>query len=104
MRDETDCPACKRGEYAWLSGRQASRTAVLCGRNAVQLSHLDASISLDELAERLEGVGELTRNEFLLRLKVEGYELAIFPDARVVISGTDNVTTARAIYAKYVGT
>jgi molybdopterin-synthase adenylyltransferase len=104
LRDQVDCPACKHGEYSWLSGRQLSRSAVLCGRNSVQLSHLDAGISLDELAERLEGVGQLTRNEFLLRLKVEDYELTVFPDARVVISGTDDVTTARAVYAKYVGT
>ncbi len=103
LRDRVDCPVCKHGEYSWLSGRQVSRTAALCGRNSVQLSHLDASISLDELAERLVGVGELVRNEFLLRLKVEGYELTIFPDARVVISGTDDITTARAVYAKYVG-
>jgi adenylyltransferase/sulfurtransferase len=103
LRDSVDCPVCKHGEFLWLSGRQLSRTAVLCGRNSVQLSHLDASVSLDDLAEKLAGVGELTRNEFLLRLKVEGYELAIFPDARVVISGTDDVTTARAVYARYIG-
>lgn len=103
LRDRTDCPTCKHGEYPWLSGRSGSRTAVLCGRNAVQLSHPNARISLDELAEKLDGVGQLTSNQFLLRLKVEGYELTIFPDARAIISGTDDVTTARAIYAKYVG-
>ena len=101
---EVDCPACKHGEYAWLSGRSASRTAVLCGRNAVQLSHPGASISLDRLAEKLAGTGELSRNPFLLRLKVERYELAIFADGRAIISGTDDVAAARAIYAKYVGT
>ena len=103
LRDEVDCPACKHGEYAWLSGRSLSRSAVLCGRNSVQLSHLDASISLDELAQKLEGVGELTQNEFLLRLKVEGYELTIFPDARVIVAGTDDIAIARTVYAKYVG-
>jgi molybdopterin-synthase adenylyltransferase len=103
LRDQVDCPACKHGEYAWLSGRSLSRTAVLCGRNSVQLSHLDTSISLDELAHELEGVGELTRNEFLLRLKVEGYEITVFPDARVIIAGTDDIATARTVYAKYVG-
>jgi molybdopterin-synthase adenylyltransferase len=104
LREQVDCPACKHGDYSWLSGRSLSRTAVLCGRNSVQLSHLDASISLDELAQKLEGVGQLTWNEYLFRLKVENYELTIFPDARVVISGTDDVSVARAIYAKYVGT
>ena len=45
----------------------------------------------------------VTRNQFLLRLKVEGYELTVFPDARAIISGTDDVAAARAVYAKYVG-
>ncbi len=104
LREQVDCPTCKHGEYFWLSGRSASRSAVLCGRNAVQLSHPGASISLDQLAQKLAGVGELSRNQFLLRLKVEGYELTIFADARAIISGTDDVAAARAIYAKYVGT
>jgi molybdopterin-synthase adenylyltransferase len=103
LREQVDCPACKHGEYSWLSGRSVSRTASLCGRNSVQLSHLDASISLDELAKKLEGVGELTRNEFLLRLKVDGYELTVFPDARVIVAGTDDIATARTVYAKYIG-
>ena len=103
LRDQVDCPTCKRGEFPWLSGRSGSRTAVLCGRNAVQLSHPGTSVSLDELAQKLEDTGQLTRNQFLLRLKVEGYELTIFPDARAIISGTADIATARTIYAKYVG-
>jgi adenylyltransferase/sulfurtransferase len=69
----------------------------------VQLTHPGTSISLDELALRLESIGQLTRNQYLLRLKVEGYELTIFSDGRAIISGTDDIATARAIYAKYVG-
>lgn len=103
LRQQVDCPTCKHGEFPWLSGRQGSRTAVLCGRNAVQLSQPGATISLDELARRLEGLGPLTRNQFLLRLKVESYELTVFPDARAIISGTEDTTIARALYAKYVG-
>ena len=103
LRDQTNCPTCKHSDYAWLSGRQGSRTATLCGRNAVQLTHPDATISLDELAQKLAGVGQITRNKFLLRLKVEDFELTIFADGRSIISGTDDITIARAIYAKYVG-
>ncbi len=103
LRDQIDCPACKHREFLWLSGRSGSRTAVLCGRNAVQLSHPETNISLDELARRLEGVGQLTRNQFLLRLTADRYELTIFPDGRAIVSGTDDIATARALYAKYVG-
>ena len=38
LRDQVDCPTCKRGEFPWLAGKEGSRTAVLCGRNAVQLT------------------------------------------------------------------
>jgi len=103
LREQVDCPACKRGEFPWLAGRQGSHTAVLCGRNAVQLTHPGTSLSLDALARQLQGVGQLSRNQFLLRLKVEGYELTIFPDGRAIVGGTDDVATARTVYAKYVG-
>jgi adenylyltransferase/sulfurtransferase len=39
----------------------------------------------------------------LLRLKVEGCELTIFADGRAIVSGTDDASVARAIYAKYIG-
>ena len=103
LREQVDCPTCKHGRYAWLSNRAASRAAVLCGRNAVQLSRPDAAVSLDELAERLAGIGPIVRNQFLLRLTVENCELTIFADGRAIVSGTDDASVARAIYAKYVG-
>ncbi len=103
LRDQVDCPTCKRGEFPWLEGREGSHTAVLCGRNAVQLTHTGVNVSLDDLARQLEGVGQITRNQFLLRLKVDQYELTVFPDGRAIIGGTDDVATARTVYAKYIG-
>ena len=38
LRDSGDCRVCKHDEFAWLSGERGSTSAVLCGRNAVQLS------------------------------------------------------------------
>ena len=103
LREQVDCPTCRRGEFPWLSGKEGSHTAVLCGRNAVQLTHAGVSLSLDELARQLEGVGRINRNQFLLRLKVEDYELTVFPDGRAIIGGTDDAATARTVYAKYIG-
>jgi len=103
LREQVDCPTCRRNEFTWLAGKQGSHSAVLCGRNAVQLTRPGASVSLDELARQLEGVGQINRNQFLLRLKVEGYELTVFPDGRAIIGGTDDVADARTVYAKYVG-
>jgi len=103
LRDQVDCPTCKRGEFPWLAGKEGSHTAVLCGRNAVQLTYPGASISLEHLARQLEGIGPVSRNQFLVRLKVDPYELTIFPDGRAIIAGTNDVATARTLYAKYVG-
>lgn len=103
LREQVDCPTCRRGEFPWLAGEHGSHTAVLCGRNAVQLTHPGTSVSLEELARQLQGVGQVSRNQFLLRLKVEEYELTVFPDGRAIIGGTDDVATARTVYARYVG-
>jgi adenylyltransferase/sulfurtransferase len=103
LRDQVDCPTCRRGQFPWLAGKEGGRTAVLCGRNAVQLTHPGASVSLEDLARKLAGVGQVTRNQFLLRLKVDQYEMTVFPDARAIVSGTSDVAAARTLYAKYVG-
>jgi molybdopterin/thiamine biosynthesis adenylyltransferase len=104
LRDQTDCPTCRHGEYPWLTGQRGSHSAVLCGRNAVQLSPPGAApLSLDELATKLDGVGQVTRNRYLLRLAVDDYLITVFPDGRAIIGGTDDIAAARTVYAKYVG-
>lgn len=98
------CPACRREEFPWLSGKSASRSAVLCGRNAVQLSPPPGTpAGLEQIAERLSDLGELTRNAYLVRLKAGAYELTVFADGRAIVSGTSDPATARTVYAKYVG-
>jgi adenylyltransferase/sulfurtransferase len=105
LRDSVECPACRRGEFLWLSGQRGSHTAVLCGRNAVQLSFPQRQpVSLESLSAKLAGVGQVTRNPFLLRLAVDDYLLTIFPDGRAIIGGTDDIAMARTLYAKYIGT
>ena len=61
-------------------------------------------MSLEGLAAPLAALGEVTRNPYLVRLKVEGYELTIFADGRAIVGGTDDPAVARTVYAQYVGT
>ena len=104
LRDSADCRTCKHGEFPWLAGERGSHTAVLCGRNSVQLSFPDRpSISLDHLAEKLAGVGKVTRNAFLLRLAIDEYVVTVFPDGRAIIAGTEDISLAKTVYAKYIG-
>jgi hypothetical protein len=100
---EQGCPTCRGGDFPWLSGKSGSQTAILCGRNAVQIHPAAGRVSLEALAEKLDGVGRVSRNAYLLRVTIDDYLLTIFPDGRAIIGGTDDIATARTIYAKYVG-
>jgi adenylyltransferase/sulfurtransferase len=107
LRERSNCPACVQGQREWLSGQKGSQTTILCGRNAVQISPAEKRpLGLPELATRLHAAGEVSLNEFLLRLTLPGedFQLTIFPDGRAIIKGTDDITVARSLYARYVGT
>lgn len=106
LRERANCPACQQGERKWLSGEQGSQTTLLCGRNAVQIRPLEpASLSLDEMAEKLRESGKVSVNPFLLRLKLSDpdYEITLFADGRAIIKGTDEAGVARAVYSRYIG-
>jgi adenylyltransferase/sulfurtransferase len=104
LRERSNCPACKQGERLWLSGRQGAQTTILCGRNAVQISPQQKSqLTLEQLAEKLQGTGTVTLNPWLLRLTLADHELTLFRDGRAIIQGTEDLPTARTLYARYVG-
>ncbi len=106
LREKSDCPACVKGERDWLSGKKGSQTTVLCGRNAVQVSPAEKQmLSLVDLAARLGAAGDVSQNAFLVRLTLpeDEFQLTIFPDGRAIVKGTDDVTVARSLYARYVG-
>ncbi|HEX7588750.1 MAG TPA: thiazole biosynthesis adenylyltransferase ThiF, partial [Anaerolineae bacterium] len=100
-----DCIACGQGQFEYLDGeRGGTATAFLCGRDAIQVNPgRGHTLDLAALAARLEGVGQVSVNEYLVKLSVDNYELTIFPDARTIVKGTDDATVARSVYAKYVG-
>lgn len=99
-----DCPCCARREFPWLSGQRGSHSAVLCGRNSVQLSFPGRdAISLPDLEAKLATVGSVKRNKFLVRAEIGSYIITVFPDGRAVIGGTEEIAEARSLYAKYVG-
>lgn len=99
-----DCVTCGQRAYEYLDAALGEDTATLCGRNAVQVRAPSGSrLDLAALAQRLDGLGPVTHNEFLLRATLDGYELTVFPDARAIIKGTDEPAVARTVYARYIG-
>lgn len=104
LRDSVDCPTCQQRKFEWLSGQLGSQSAVLCGRNAVQLSFPQReAISLDQLETRLKPLGAVERNRFLLKFSVDDYSITAFPDGRAIVSGTDDIAVARKLHAQYLG-
>jgi molybdopterin-synthase adenylyltransferase len=58
---------------------------------------------LISLAGKLKNLGEIKQNEYLVRFNIEDFEITVFQDARAIIKGTDDLTVARSVYAKYIG-
>ena len=99
-----DCPTCAHGRFETLEAAVGDFAAVLCGRNAVQISPAQATqLNFEELANRLRVTGEVKFNDYLLRFRTGEFELTVFQDARSIIRGTSEITTARSLYAKYIG-
>lgn len=99
-----DCETCGRRLFHTLEPTSGDFAAVLCGRNAVQISPISPTrLDFPSLAERLRASGDVKFNEYLLRFRTSDYELTVFQDARSIISGTDQIATARSVYARYIG-
>lgn len=103
---QPECPTCGQHRYEFLEEASDENSSTsLCGRNAVQVrsGKRGSRINLEELAERLHPVGQVASNAYLIRFTIDNYELTIFPDARVIIKGTDDAQVARTLYARYIG-
>ncbi len=101
---KVDCPCCGRREFDWLDGKLGSQTTTLCGRNAVQIAaRRPEPLNFREMAARLEPLGEVRFNNFMLRFAAEGHEFTVFPDGRAIIKGTNEIAKAKTLYAQFVG-
>ncbi|MEP6921065.1 MAG: ThiF family adenylyltransferase [bacterium] len=99
-----ECPTCGLGRFETLEAAAGDFAAVMCGRNAVQISpSRPTQVDFKSLAERLRGAGEVKFNDYLLRFRTGEFEVTVFQDARSIIRGTDEMKIARSLYAKYIG-
>jgi adenylyltransferase/sulfurtransferase len=99
-----DCPACGRRDFEYLEGRAGSDTATLCGRDSIQLRPARGRvIDLAQVEKRLAPLGRVERNPYLVRARVDAFEITLFADGRAIIGGTTDPGVARSVYARYVG-
>ena len=104
-----NCPACSLGQYEFLDGQRGieSETAVaLCGRDAVQISpSISGVVPLKTIVRKWEGIGRVQETPFFVRLFPDsGHTVTLFRDGRVVITGTNDIQSARSLCDRYVGT
>jgi molybdopterin/thiamine biosynthesis adenylyltransferase len=104
---DPDCITCVRKHFEFLDNRAVSRSASLCGRNAIQVRPArDIAMDLTALAQRLSTVGETERTPYLLRCKLwepRDVRLTVFTDGRAIVHGVIEPDRARAIYARFIG-
>jgi len=101
-----DCPTCGRREYPFLTAERGTRSTLLCGRDAVQVSVAGSTgTDLQGLAARWQAakIGAVQVNPFLARARIEGHEITVFADGRAIIKGIADEAQAATLYARYVG-
>lgn len=104
---DPDCPCCGRREFVFLS-RSPADSAALCGQDAVQIRPpRPTNLDMTGLARRLWAAGKVQEMPFMLRLvpnERPSLKLSIFGDGRMIVQGTQDLTEARSIYARLIGT
>jgi molybdopterin-synthase adenylyltransferase len=97
------CPCCVGRKFEFLDAA-ASPAETLCGSDAVMVRSLAGlPPSFPELAKRIEPLGEVLVNSFVLRFKLPPYELTLFRDGRCTVKGTRDTSLARSLVARYLG-
>lgn len=100
------CLSCgEHRTYPYLQPENQSRTAVLCGRETVQIRPpAPVKRDLEELARTLSRQGgKVEANPYLVSFTIGGHRLAIFQDGRVLVHGTKDIAEARSLYHRYLG-
>ncbi|MFG6150151.1 ThiF family adenylyltransferase [Halobacillus sp. B23F22_1] len=103
---DKECSSCSsKAVYPYLKKVKGLRTAMLCGRNTVQVRPSQLSIlSLSELSRHLKPLTERVKgNGDLLMFHVEDVRFVVFKDGRTLIHGTEDVQEAKKLYQRYIG-
>ena len=97
------CRACAKRDFTYLEG-ESQPHITMCGRDSVQIHERSRALDLSALAARLRNVAdEVRQNDFLLQFRIAPYEMTVFADGRAILKGTKDPSTARSLYARYIG-
>ena len=96
------CRACGEREFPHLAG-EGRPHITLCGRNSVQIHERERPVDFAEISARLNPLGSVRHNSFVLKFWRDPYEITLFPDGRAIVKGTTDTAIARSLYARYIG-
>jgi molybdopterin-synthase adenylyltransferase len=96
------CRVCGQRDFVHLAG-EGRPHITLCGRNSVQIHERERPVDFAEISARLQPLGNVRHNDFVLKFWREPYEITLFPDGRAIIKGTTDTAIARSLYARFVG-
>lgn len=101
-----NCLSCGPNRtYPFLSYEMQTKSAVLCGRNTVQIRpHSKMKRDLRALREILSELkGSVESNPYLVSYSDDKHRLVFFSDGRVLVHGTNDLAKARTLYHQIVG-
>jgi molybdopterin-synthase adenylyltransferase len=96
------CTVCGQRIFSHLAG-EGRPHITLCGRNSVQIHEHHRPVDFSTMRTRLAPHGSVRFNNLLLRFEHPPHTLTLFPDGRCLIQGTTDITLARTLYARFIG-
>ncbi|MEK4029920.1 ThiF family adenylyltransferase [Pseudobacillus sp. FSL P4-0506] len=103
---KTACPSCgKKATHPYLTRDQRTKTAILCGRNTVQVRPpVNRTFNLAELALSFERQGKKVKtNGFLLSVEIAGKRIVLFQDGRMLVHESKDPDAAKKLYQQLLG-
>jgi len=97
-----DCTVCGQRLFTHLAG-EGRPHITLCGRNSVQIHEHSRPVDFAAMRDRLAPHGQVRFNDLLLRFERPPHTITLFPDGRALIQGTTDITLARSLYARFIG-
>ncbi|WP_227396366.1 MoeB/ThiF family adenylyltransferase [Jeotgalibacillus aurantiacus] len=98
---KVECTSCgSNPTYPYLTPEHTMKTAVLCGRDTVQIRPAEKkAVDLGDLHTIFSTQGlPVQYNSFLISVNLDPYRMVVFKDGRVLVHGTNDISEAKKTY------
>jgi adenylyltransferase/sulfurtransferase len=105
MKDQACLTCGEHPVYPFLSQENQMKTAVLCGRDTVQIRPANnMAFSLEQLVLQWRSAGyEVSGNPYLISVRKKNNRMVLFKDGRALVHGTKDLMEAKKLYHSFIG-